>query len=209
MTRSAASRRPRPWRYRVRPAAANDLAGLPAIEAATLPMFAPFGLDAHFFEVATPLADFEEACRQGRLWVTAGADDRPVGFAMASALGAALHIDELSVHPRHHRLGLGSALVENLIDHAATTGRSAVTLLTLSHTPWQVPFYRRLGFRAVEPKALGPEYLAMLRAGGGSGPSPALRVVMVYEIETSVSHGASEAPVPHPCTQPSRRSTPP
>jgi GNAT superfamily N-acetyltransferase len=163
--------------YRIRPSRGDDLGQLPAIERATAPLFAPYGLAEHFAAVTTPPELFTEAHERGTLWV-AEVDDRAVGFALASELDGTAHLEELDVHPDFLRRGLGSALLHAMARWAEDAGYPAMTLLTLRDIPWHVPFYRRHGFRAVPPGDLTPGLAALLRSDDGQGIAPQKRVIL-------------------------------
>jgi GNAT superfamily N-acetyltransferase len=99
---------------------------------------------------ATPLADFESAQANGRLWV-AVAHDTPVGFAHVKLLEhESAHLDELDVHPDHGRRGLGRRLVAAACDWAVSRSMRTVTLSTFREPPWNMPFYASAGFEVVQ-----------------------------------------------------------
>ena len=163
--------------YRIRPSRGDDLVRLPAIERATASLFAPYGLAEHFATVTTPPELFTEAHERGTLWV-AEVDDRAVGFALASELDGTAHLEELDVHPRHLRRGLGTALLDVMAHWAERVGYPAMTLLTLRGIPWHVPFYRRCGFRILPAAGLTPGLAALLRSDGDEGIAPERRAIM-------------------------------
>jgi ribosomal protein S18 acetylase RimI-like enzyme len=97
------------------------------------------------------LAGYHEA---GRAWVAADATDTAVGYLIADVVDGNLHIEQVSVHPRWARRGVGRALIDHLAGHARATGVPALTLTTFSDVPWNGPYYERCGFVAVSDNDL-------------------------------------------------------
>lgn len=147
----------------IRLARAEDADFLPGIERAagarfrTLPDLAwiadgePMAPDAHRRGIA-----------QGTCWV-AETGNRRVGFLAAERAGPELHIVELSVVPQQQGQGIGRALIEAAVRKAENDGLTAITLTTFRDVAWNAPFYARLGFSEVPPRALSAR-LAALRA---------------------------------------------
>jgi GNAT superfamily N-acetyltransferase len=131
-------------------------------------------------EEATGEDRFRAAQAGGRLWV-ALAGDAPVGFALVEMLASDLpHLEELDVHPRHGRRGVGTALVRTVCEWVARSGYSAVTLTTFRDVPWNMPFYARLGFEEVPRAGLRPELVAIVHDEAVRGLEG--RVVMRYRV---------------------------
>lgn len=148
--------------YAIRLALPHDVAALAAIERAAATLFAPYGLGDLFSET-TAAGVLHEARRDGRLWVAVGADDAPVGFALATAVGGNAHLHELDVDPAHGRRGIGAALVATVVTWARLQRFPAVTLNTMREVPWNEPFYARLGFVTLRDDDLGAELAALRR----------------------------------------------
>lgn len=81
----------------------------------------------------------------------------PVGFACArdllpgpgEAAGSCFWLAELSVDPDHGRRGIGSALLEAVLERARWCFHRAVGLTTFRDVPFNAPFYARRGFLQV------------------------------------------------------------
>lgn len=118
----------------------------------------------------------------GRLWVAlAREEDAPVGFALVEMLADDWpHLEEIDVHPRHGRRGLGTALVRAVCGWAAREGYPQITLTTFRAVPWNMPFYRRLGFEVVPAEGLQAPIAAVVQAETDRGLDPGSRVVMRY-----------------------------
>jgi len=122
----------------IRRAGAEDLALLPALEAAADELFVPLGI--------TDLPAPADAGERARSWRVLVAGRPPVGFAVLERLDGAVHLEQLSVHPAHGRRGVGGALVAAALEEARAAGAERVTLCTYAGVPWNGPFYARHGF---------------------------------------------------------------
>jgi len=169
--------------YRIRLARPSDLALLPVVEKHAADNFEGYGLAALFARVLTPYAALEQAQKAGLLWVAVEHSDHPAGFALACEVGGNAHLDELDVDPRHGRQGLGRALVETVCDWARQAGFPAITLTTLSHIPWNAPFYEKLGFRILAPEELTPALQELLQSEVAHGLPVENRVAMLRWLE--------------------------
>jgi len=165
--------------YTIRLTRADDIDSLPGIERAASQLFAAWGWDDDLLAGVTPPDVLRAALAVGRLWIAADADDRPVGFAMASIVDGRAHLDEIDVQPDHGQRGLGRALVERVCAWAAAEGLPAVTLTTERDIPWNAPFYQRLGFAILPPPAWTPGLRAIVEREARAGVDPAGRVVMI------------------------------
>jgi GNAT superfamily N-acetyltransferase len=67
----------------------------------------------------------------------------------------------------HQRQGIGRRLMQAVIDRATGERLTNLTLTTSCETPWNVPFYRSLGFVVLDEDAL-PLHLADTLAREGS-----------------------------------------
>jgi hypothetical protein len=91
--------------YSIRPAQAEDVPALSAIELAAAQLLRGHAPESVLAET-TDLGRFAEAARDGRLWVAANGNI-PVGFALVEMLADDLpHLEELDVDPSHGRRGL-------------------------------------------------------------------------------------------------------
>lgn len=164
--------------YRIRPAREDDVAKLPAIERAAAERFRATDVAGAFLAETRSVDELEAARRESRLWIAAGAGDEPVGFALATTLGEAPHLEELDVHPDHGRRGIGAALVGAVVVWARARGAPALTLSTFAGVPWNAPYYERLGFRALDPAALPAPLVALREREAVHGLPVERRVVM-------------------------------
>jgi GNAT superfamily N-acetyltransferase len=154
----------------IRPVRPDELALLPALEAAADTLFAPFDRGT-FPGPATP-EDFAAAL------VVLVAGDPPVGLCRIDPLDDGAHLEQLSVHPDHGRRGIGRALLRGAIGWADAHDYEELTLVTYREVPWNGPFYASEGFVEVDAAA------DWLRGRGFAPEDPVLarygtRVVMM------------------------------
>jgi predicted GNAT superfamily acetyltransferase len=88
------------------------------------------------------------------------------------------HLDQVSVLERAGGLGIGSALVDVVLDWSAAAGHPAVTLTTYRDVPWNGPWYARLGFVEVPEESLTPGLRATLERERALGLEPPARIAM-------------------------------
>ena len=137
--------------HAIRAARTEDLAALVEIEQAAGEMFRPLGMDVvadddpGSVEELLPYVEGEQA------FVAVDAADGPVGYLLLDVVDRAAHIEQVSVHPRCARRGIGRGLIEQAASWARDRDFGALTLTTYVEVPWNGPYYERLGFRYVAP----------------------------------------------------------
>lgn len=141
---------------RIRPATAADLSTLQDIERAAGEPFRALGMAAVADDEPPTIALLEEFRRAGRAWVAAEADGTPVAYLLSEPVDTAEHIEQVTVHPRAARRGIGRALIEHAAGRARETGGEALTLTTFTDVPWNAPYYARIGFRVLAAAELTP-----------------------------------------------------
>ena len=107
--------------------------------------------------------------------------DRLVGFLVSEPFGGELHVREVSVLPDWQGRGIGAALLRGCMIDAANSGFEALTLTTFREVPWNAPFYRRLGFVDIEPRAHA-RLAEELDGEYEHGMPPGTRVGMIREL---------------------------
>ncbi|MCM3302836.1 GNAT family N-acetyltransferase [Streptomyces pseudogriseolus] len=141
---------------RIRPAAPGELPALQDVERAAGAPFRDLGM-AEIADDDPPSVDELERYRAaGRCWVAANERGRPVAYVTAEPVDGALHVEQVSVHPRAARRGVGRALLAHAAEHAREQGLTALTLTTFADVPWNAPYYARLGFRTLTEPDLTP-----------------------------------------------------
>jgi GNAT superfamily N-acetyltransferase len=134
----------------------DELSGVQGIERAAGEPFRAIGM-VEIADDEPPSPDELLRHQQaGHAWVAAGADDAPVAYLIADLVDESLHIEQVSVHPRYARRGIGRRLIEHLARHAVAARVPALTLTTFAGVPWNAPYYRRCGFQVLDDDALTP-----------------------------------------------------
>jgi ribosomal protein S18 acetylase RimI-like enzyme len=95
-----------------------------------------------------PEVDGPEAMRRVKacdtvVFVVCETDGRVVGVARGSYDGSRAMIHQLSVHPAHQRLGVGTALVEEVVKRFHQMGASTVSATV---TEESLAFWQKVGF---------------------------------------------------------------
>lgn len=113
----------------------------------------------------------------GTSWVAA-ADDQLLGFACAERFGPDVHVHLVAVRREAQGRGLGTRLMQTVLDHAFASGAARVTLTTFRDVPFNEPFYRRLGFTLVAPGDLDARLRRTLAAEAAAGMPAERRCAM-------------------------------
>lgn len=167
--------------YLIRLATLEDVPFLPEIEHAAGQLFSQFPALWALPELPTPIEEFHQCQKSGLLWVAALLSGRLIGFAQLDMVDGLAHLDELDVHPDYGRQGIGTKMVQTIIEWARSNGIPAVTLTTFRDVPWNEPFYRKLGFRVLELEELSAGLIRLVEEEESHGLDRALRVVMKIE----------------------------
>lgn len=146
---------------RIRAVRREEFSVLQDIESAAGAAFRDVGMP----EVADdgPFTD-EELVRYaeaGRAWVAVDDGDVPVAYLVAKPVDGNLHVEQVSVHPRCARRGIGRALLDHAAQVARTERAPALTLTTFTEVPWNAPYYARCGFHPMTDGMVGPELRAI------------------------------------------------
>ena len=168
--------------YTITAARLCDLPFLPAIELAAAQILVGHAPESVLCET-TSLQDLERAHHNGHLWVALRGDE-PVGFAHVELLeSATAHLKELDVHPKHGRRGIGRRLVLTVYEWARSSGFTSLTLTTFRDVPWNMPFYKSLGFEVIPADKRSPRLLSIMREEIRRGLDGARRVAMQRSCE--------------------------
>lgn len=170
--------------YRIVTAAKSQLREIPRIEQAAASVFPEEDLPAEVRYRVTDHDLLEAAQEEGRLWVAIDGLGQSVGFALAEVLDGEACLDEVDVHPLHMRRGLGTRLVETVLDWAERQSYSSLSLLTFRHLPWNANFYAGLGFEPVGNEQLVPALRTILEEERRAGINIANRVGMRHILRT-------------------------
>lgn len=139
--------------FKLRPARPGEGKRLHAIEMAAGELFREIGMDDIADAPGTPASVYETSISAGRALVCC-AGDIVAGFLTWDHCDGRAFVCEVSVDTRFHGKGLGAQLIAAL-EHPS--------LSCFVDTPWNKPYYDRLGFRAVDPKTLGPAHVSIAK----------------------------------------------
>jgi GNAT superfamily N-acetyltransferase len=156
------------------------LAGIELLAATLLKGHAP----AAVLKETTPHKTFREAQAEGRLWI-ALADEVPIGFALVEMFADEHpHLQEMDVVPQHGRRGVGTALLQTVLEWVHRSGHQEITLTTFRAVPWNMSFYSHHGFVEINPDELSAELKWIVQDETRHGLDPRERVVMKYRVNT-------------------------
>lgn len=173
--------------YRIRPATADDVVAIQTIELAAGALFAEIGMQTIADDDPPSIDEVMGYVESSRAWVAIADhpidnDDQPIGFALASTVDGEGHLDQVSVHPRHGRRGVGRKLIEQVKAWSLAQGFDALTLTTFVDVAFNGPYYRSLGFTPIEPGAMGPDLRAIRQAETDGGIDVAARTAMILHL---------------------------
>ncbi len=171
--------------YRIDLAKPDHLAALPAIELAAADVFPEGMIPDQVKGYVLSIDDFENAMAKKHLWVALTADNQPVGFALVTVntSSESAMLAELDVAPDHQQKGLGTALVQTVIQWARQESIRHLSLTTFNNVPWNALFYEKMGFRRLSRNELTANLIALLGKEDELGLKS--RVAMQVDIELS------------------------
>jgi GNAT superfamily N-acetyltransferase len=114
--------------------------------------------------------------------VAVDADGTFPGFVMFEPQPARIYIQELDVLTSHAGRRIGAALIEQVAQLARSRLLMQLVLSTYREVPWNAPYYRRLGFRAMEEAELDAALIARRDAHIARGLDESKRVFMRREL---------------------------
>lgn len=167
-----------PETYTIVPATRQHLREIPKLEQAAASVFPEADLPVALRYLVTGSDTLTEAQKQGRIWIALDRSQRAVGFALAEILDGEAYLDEVDVHPRHARRGIGTRLVNTVIAWAESREYSSLSLITFRHLPWNARFYEKFGFVPLAEHELGPAMSRILEEEAEAGIKVADRVGM-------------------------------
>jgi GNAT superfamily N-acetyltransferase len=167
----------------IRGARSDELEKLRELERAAGSIFRQLGMDAVADDEPPSTATLAVLQAAGRAWVSTDGADEPVAYMLVEVIDASAHIEQVSVHPRAARQGLGRALIETAAAWARQHGLEALTLTTYRDVPWNRPYYQRLGFHVVDDPQITPGLRRLRAQEADAGLDRWPRVVMRRSLE--------------------------
>lgn len=141
---------------RIRAVHQAELPILQDIERAAGESFRHIGMPQIAEDEPLPLTVLARYRQADHAWVITNPADTPVGYLIADVVDDNLHVEQVSVHPRYARRGVGRQLLDHLAEQAAATDTPCLTLTTFADVPWNAPYYLRCGFRILTDGELTP-----------------------------------------------------
>lgn len=167
----------------IRPLAPQELTAAQEIERAAGRVFAVVGMPEIAADDPLPAGELDRYRRAGLAWAAVDGADEPVGYLLAEPVDDGLHVEQVSVHPRAARRGVGRALLEHAAAHARAAGCRVLTLTTFEDVPWNAPYYLRCGFRVLDEQEWTPGLRAVREREAAHGLDRWPRVVMRRDLE--------------------------
>ncbi len=168
--------------YQIRLARLDEIDRVREIEDEAGTIFYGTGLIDESRDVSFPLSDLVHLVDAGQVWVACGEDDVPVGMVIASVREGAAYVEEMDVVPSYGRRGLGTLLLSTVCEWAQSNGQAVITLSTFRDLPWNGPFYRKNGFRDLEPAEWTPGMVRIREREAGHGLRVEARVFMRLDL---------------------------
>jgi GNAT superfamily N-acetyltransferase len=159
-------------------AAPHDAGAIRAIEFEAGQRFVSVGMTGIADAPPMSLELAERKIAAGEIIVAVEADMIRVGFVMFEPQPTRIYVQELDVLTSHAGRRIGAALIEQVAQLARTRGLSQLVLSTYREVPWNAPYYRRLGFREIEPAELDAALIARRDAHITRGLDESKRVFM-------------------------------
>lgn len=108
-----------------------------------------------------------------------------VGFALTYCERTNCHLEQMSVAPEYARRGIGSEILQHQIERCRQRCMSRMTLSTFRNVPWNEPFYRNAGFRAIPASGLTGYLKAAWQAENAFGLDMTQRTMMSLSLRAS------------------------
>ncbi|MEX3010884.1 GNAT family N-acetyltransferase [Hoeflea sp. TYP-13] len=168
--------------YSIRPMRAGEEAALFEIDIGASILFADVGI-AEIAAISDASDgspdDFLDKLSVCEVIVACDFDDRPVGFTAFDQLDGGIYIRELGVLPQHARRGLGSALLDAVLQRGRALHAGRCVLSTFRDVAFNAPFYRRYGFAELPMDEASAVLHRRFEAEVPEGTRPELRLLMM------------------------------
>lgn len=93
---------------------------------------------------------YEEIHREGSLALIAKIENRAIGFLTARSATNEIDILNIGVSPKYQKLGIGSSLLNNLLERVYETPVESIWLEVRESNTNAITFYRKKGFRQIQ-----------------------------------------------------------
>ncbi len=159
----------------IRPSMPSDHPVLQDIEVRAGELFRDVGM-ADIADAAPPSE--EELTEAAAVLVAVDDAGGLVGYARVELVGEGAHLEQISVLPDQGGQGIGTALLDAVIDWAREGGFGSVTLTTFRDVPFNAPLYAKRGFVEVPEPEWSAAIADLVTEEARHGLDPTQRVVM-------------------------------
>ncbi|WP_058234461.1 GNAT family N-acetyltransferase [Devriesea agamarum] len=167
----------------IRPAVAEDIPDIRALEVAAGQRFRQVGLERVADDDPPEVEVLACLIAHGQLWVAQSCNGfRIDGWACGEDIDGHGHVEQVSVHPDAAGKGLGRRLVSAVESWARAQGSHWITLTTYRDIPWNGPWYERLGYRLFPEAQWGPHLKAVREQEIAHGLDLAPRIAMIKDL---------------------------
>lgn len=147
--------------YKIRFAYPDELPQLQEIENAAVILFRETKYSDLIDSDPLSIEFLQVQQKDNKIWVAANSEDDPVGFAVVKIIDDSPHLHEIDIQPEHARQGLGTELIQTVVEWATQAGHEKMTLSTFRDIVWNAPFYRKLGFQELNDSDLSEGLIAI------------------------------------------------
>lgn len=165
----------------IRAALPEELPAVLDIESAAGQAFRALGMDAVVDDDLPSIEELRSFLATDGFLVVADDQDRPVAHLLIHPLEGHGHVEQVSVHPDHAGLRLGSQLLDAADRWVAQREFTGLTLTAFARVPWNAPYYQRLGFRILNDAELSVGLRRVRAAEADRGLDRWPRVAMARE----------------------------
>jgi GNAT superfamily N-acetyltransferase len=164
----------------IRAARPDDYAKLQDVERRAGELFRRIGMP-EIAEDDPPAADHLAA--GAAVYVATDEADDPLGYALVELVDGHAHLEQISVVPEAGRQGIGTALLEAVVDWARARGDAEVTLTTFRDVAFNAPLYAKRGFAVVDEARWTDGLRAVVAQEAAHGLDVTARVVMSRRVQ--------------------------
>ncbi len=112
------------------------------------------------------------------LYVATDDADDLIGYALVELVDGHAHLEQLSVLPEAGGQGVGTELIDAVVEWAVARGHAEITLTTFRDVPFNAPLYAKRGFTIVDEADWTDGLRAVVAAEAADGLDVTQRVVM-------------------------------
>ncbi len=168
----------------IRKSTTNEIPILQSIENDAALLFDTVPGYAYCIDIGSrSVEEHTEVLEHGVSLVAVDTTDTIMGFALIRILDRRPHLLELAVAQKHQGKGTGRLLVQSAAQWAKQNNYDDITLTTFRDIPWNMPWYKRLGFVEFIPGPDRPELISICAHENDTELGEQARVAMIKQAE--------------------------